>query len=217
MADVKITNTPHIVNLVGQVFDRLTVTGRLPGKRRRPKWVCRCACGSPPVNVGTAQLVSGHSRSCGCLRKETTTARSTIHGGRGTPEYNIWKGMKARCLDTECLAYSYYGGRGITICDRWINSFPNFLSDMGNRTSPDHTIDRIDNDGNYCPENCRWATMAEQGRNTRNNHLITHNGLTMCLTDWAAKVGLSRSVLSDRINKRKWTIEKALNTPKKQV
>lgn len=165
--------------MIGRTFGRLTVIVRVsspPGsraQRKRIKWMCMCLCGSVKV-VLNEHLLSGRSSSCGCLRRELMGAigRGRLrHGaavhGRETPEFRVWMGMKQRCYAMKSPAWDRYGGRGIAVCARWLESFENFLSDMGRRPSPDLSLDRINNDGNYEPGNCRWATRKEQNANRR--------------------------------------------------
>jgi hypothetical protein len=124
---------------------------------------CRCDCGVE-VRVRVAQLVTGKTRSCGCLQREITGARRRTHGKSRTPEHRAWRGMLDRCTLPTHISYPYYGGRGITVCERW-RSFANFLADMGPKPTSKHTLDRINGNGNYEPSNCRWATWSEQNRN----------------------------------------------------
>jgi hypothetical protein len=150
------------------------------------------------------------------MRAEISSKRMKTHGGtvdnkgRNTPEYKSWAHMKARCNSETNHKYHLYGARGIKVCDRWLNNFENFLADMGQKPSPLHTIDRIDNNGNYEPSNCRWATKKEQGRNTRTNLLITHNGKTMTLIEWSELSGVNKITLRNRISLYGWSVEKAL-------
>lgn len=145
------------------------------------------------------------------------TPRNLKHGhtrnGHFSPEYESWRGMNERCNNPNHNRYDLYGGRGIVVCERW-RKFENFLEDMGLKPSPTHSIDRYPNkDGNYEPVNCRWATDAEQVRNNSRTHFIEHNGIRLCLTDWALRVGMKRNTLQSRL-RLGWNIEDALNAPK---
>lgn len=156
-----------IKNLTNQRFGRLIVVKKDQNTtNRQTTWLCRCDCGAEK-RVQGSNLIHGQTKSCGCLRKEATKLRSTIHGLCNTIEYEIWCGMIQRCYNPNSGGYDYYGRRGITICDRWRDNFINFLADMGARPSSKHSIDRIDNDGNYEPSNCKWATKKEQRLNQR--------------------------------------------------
>lgn len=133
------------------------------------------------------------------------------HGGYGTPEYLSWAGMIQRCTNPKNYGYRYWGGRGIAVCERW-RKFQNFLADMGTKPSHRHSIDRINNNGNYEPGNCRWATMSEQRLNSTTTRWLTFRGVTQPMKDWAHAVGLSYKTLSDRLQ-RGWSVEKAISTP----
>ena len=143
-----------------------------------------------------------------CLRL-LRASLATKHNRYHSPEYRSWAALKSRCFDPQNSAYHYYGGRGISVCERW-TSFEHFYTDMGPRPSPKHSIDRINNNGDYCRENCRWATSQEQCRNTRRTHLLTFEGKTLCVTDWALILGIDRHTIIRRL-KRGWSVEKTLS------
>ena len=164
-------------------------------------WNCICDCG---VNrtVNTGHLTSGASKSCGCLQKEINIKLRTKHGQSKSTyrssEHTTWQNMKKRCLDQNNAHYHNYGGRGITVCDRWVNSFENFYADMGKKPTNKHTLERINNDGNYEPSNCKWATRQEQLLNKRvRKDALIHEGLTT--SEWAKKVGCSTTAAYYRI------------------
>jgi hypothetical protein len=193
-------------DLKGRTFGRWVVlefSGR--DKNRNALYLCRCLCGQEKT-VCRVNLLNGQSTSCGCYLREI----STTHGGRGTIEWGIWSRIKQRCNNPRCPKYSDYGGRGIVLCDRWRVSFANFLADMGKRPSPEYSIDRIDNDGPYSPENCRWATRSEQGRNYRQNHLIEYQGSVRTLVEWSEITGIRSDTISMRL-KKGWSVERALS------
>jgi hypothetical protein len=185
----------------GQVYGRLTVQHLDPDRRRGPdrhlRWVCLCVCGRTAVVTGK-QLRSGKTRSCGCLARETARRTATKHGGSASREYLIWKGMKTRCSNPKADSFPRYGGRGITVCERWSRSFADFLVDMG-PAPPGMTIERVDNSLGYGPGNCRWATGAEQQSNRRNNVLITLDGETRTLAEWCRIKGVNYFTARTRI------------------
>jgi len=146
------------VDLTSQRFGKLVVIERVQNQRHQPMWKCQCECGSTPIIRG-AQLRSGITRSCGCLK--------TKHGMSKSYLYKCWQQMKQRCTNFNSEDWRDYGGRGITVCERWLDSFENFYEDMGHRPTSNHSIDRIDNNGNYEPSNCRWATASQQQFNKR--------------------------------------------------
>lgn len=169
----------------------------------RGDWHCRCDCGTSSV-VNGASLRIGNSGSCGCRVPEISREMGRLtatHGMTGTPEYAAWRSMKGRCHNPTDQGYGNYGARGIIVCDRWRDSFENFLADMGLRPSDNHSIDRINVNGNYEPKNCRWATTGEQSRNRRNNRWVTHQGQAMLLTDAAMAAGLPVSTVQSRMRK----------------
>jgi len=207
----------------GDCFGRLTVTGEAakyhaPGGQVQRQVECKCDCGNV-VTVRTASLRSGLTASCGCLQREKAAVNgrnSATHGMNGTPTFRAWMSMKQRCLNTNHEFYRHYGGRGITFCERW-QSFENFLADMGERPSSNHTLDRYpNNDGNYEPGNVRWATWFQQNSNRRNTILLTMNGETMCVAEWSRKTGIHTDTIRWRIT-RGWTVEDALTTPARKL
>ncbi len=207
---------PAIINLVGQRFGKLAVV-RFVGlnKYRYALWECRCDCGES-VLIPSGKLRTGNSKSCGCLKREATRThgQSRCNEGQGTPEYETWRSMLARGRGTNKRGRHNYAERGITVCQRWIDSFEDFLIDMGPKPSPNHSIDRIDNNGNYEPGNCRWATKKQQDRNRRTNRLLTLNGKTMCLVEWAESLGVTSQTIINRLDTYGWCLEEALTLPK---
>ena len=202
-------------DLVGLNFGKLTVLECLGKTGKYYYYNCICECGNIK-SIERINLMSGHTTSCGCFIKEKNISRCTTHGCAGeelkTSEYRIWNHIKERCNNPKDKRYSDWGGRGITICDEWTNSFDTFLFDMGTRPSPKHSIDRIDNNKGYYKENCKWSTKIEQGRNKRNNVNIFYLGETKCLSEWAEILGLRYWTLYNRIY-RGWNFERALSTP----
>lgn len=199
---------------IGERFGRYTVE-RPTIPDRISRFIVRCDCGAER-DVSAGDLRNGSSRSCGCLKRDATAARSTTHGhagAGGSLSYESWTSAKSRCSNPNVRAYPHYGGRGIQMCDRWKNSFHAFLQDMGERPSKDMTLERINNDGNYEPGNCVWASVQQQRRNTRCTRMIEFQGEVKCLSDWAAAYGLSILTLHSRLGKLGWGIERALTTP----
>lgn len=203
---------PKRIDLTGKKFGRLVVERRIgPDFRFQIIWEVRCSCGKVKT-ISTSRLTAGTTVSCGCYRDE----KKIKHGGSNWPEYQVWYSMVRRCRDKRCKGYKIYGARGIKVCDRWADEFSNFISDMGRRPSSKMTIERKDNDGDYCPDNCTWATRLAQGRNTRKNRLITYKEKTKCLSEWAQIFGMKSGTLNRRL-KYGWSIESALETPVKKT
>lgn len=198
-----------VIDISGMKYGRLTVIEFSEMRKGKSFWLCRCDCGNSSVIVGN-NLKNGHSESCGCKRLEDKTFRKTIHGMSKTKTYSVWQHMVERCNNPKNKRYLNYGGRGIKVCDKWLK-FNGFYEDMGDKPEG-LTLDRKDSDGNYCKDNCRWATMKTQQNNRTNNHVITFLGKTKTLMQWAEEIGIKYKVLNDRINKHGWSIERALTT-----
>jgi hypothetical protein len=192
-------------NLTGQKFGKLTVQSLDGYSANSLAWKCLCECGKT-TRVRGAHLKSGKIQSCSCLKKNNAVK----HGQAKSPTYNVWASMLARCGNPKNAAYSRYGGRGITVCERW-RDFQNFFADMGEAPSG-LTLERTDNDLGYSPENCRWATRTEQARNRRSNTKLTLNGKTLTICEWEAECGISQDQISLRL-RRGWSIERALTVP----
>lgn len=206
-------------DLTGRKFGRWTVLGegthKYSGKHRILYWKCKCECGTfKEIHGGS--LVLRRSESCGCLLKEKLkNGLNSTHGMSKTRIYATWGRIIYRCYNKKTSDWYLYGGRGIKVCDRWRYSFENFFEDMGSTYKEGLTIDRKDNDGNYEPENCRWATQKQQQRNKRNSHNITFNGKTQCIAAWAEELGIKVSTLGMRITKYGWSVEESLSGTKK--
>lgn len=179
----------NLIDLTGQRFKRLLVLSRAENNLRGySRWFCRCDCGTEKI-IDASKLRGGTTVSCGCHRKEAIRHSRITHRGCGTSIHNVWRSMKQRCLDKDSQAYDYYGGRGITICDRWL-SFEAFREDLGEKPAG-MSLDRIDNNGPYSPENCRWASAAQQARNRKSNINVVIDNRTMCLSDWCNQRNLN--------------------------
>lgn len=190
----------NAIDIKGKRFGRLVAQRPAVLLRGFRGWSCLCDCGAITA-VRTGQLTSGKTTSCGCAKVDALIERSTRHGHARRPEYGIWANIRTRCTNQRSRAYQQYGGRGIRMHEEWQQDFAAFLRDVGPRPSEDHSIDRIDNQGNYAPGNVRWATDAEQRRNTRRNRRLTICGVSMCLADWIAEAGISRWKLTDRLDR----------------
>ena len=204
-----------IKDLTGQKFGRLTVVKQNGHKGKKVAWLCRCDCGNYTTVTGS-ELKTGGTKSCGCINKERMKGNKIrlTHGGTKTRLYGIWRSMKQRTENPKTINYELYGGRGITVCDEWRDSFEAFrdwAQESGYKD--DLTIDRIDHDGPYSPENCRWVDWETQENNRCNNRLITYNGKTQSVSQWAREIGMKPKTLHRRINDKGWSVEKALTTP----
>ncbi len=191
-----------ILDLKGKTFNRLAVISYAYSKNNRSYWNCICKCVSRTKCVVQGKLLRNNDTgSCGCLRRELPNR--TTHGKTKTSIYHIWISMKARCNNKMYIDYKNYGGRGISVCDRWLHSFENFYEDMGPKPTNKHTIDRINNNGNYEPRNCRWITRLDQANNKRSNIIITYKNKTQSLAHWCRELGLKYSTTYVKLLKQK--------------
>lgn len=196
-----------LIDLIGQKFGKLKVLKRAKNDKCGNRcWLCQCSCGDEnEIIVRGDSLKTGHTKSCGCFKKE----RATKHGhSQKNKTYKSWQSMIQRCINPNNDNYKDYGGRGITICDRWIKSFPDFLEDMGERP-PGYTIERKNNQEGYYLKNCYWATRSQQQRNTRRNHLVTFHGKTQCIAIWSEETGIPKHIIHQRL-KRGWSTKRIL-------
>lgn len=201
----------------GDQYGRLTVIGLSTRLERRSNgiynrfWNCLCDCGNT-VEVCSGNLPSGHTQSCGCFKAERIHEGTYKHGLIHTSEYWAWSSMRRRCYDTNDKGYKNYGARGITVCDRWIESFENFISDMGMKPSPKHSVERKNNDSGYSPENCIWGTRAQQNSNRRNTRKLEHDGKNLTLMEWSQITGIKYFTLVRRVNKG-WSPSDVIGRP----
>lgn len=195
-----------MLNLIGERYGRLVVIGEAD-RRRAPcgvterRFVCRCDCGNIKT-IAAQTLRSGSAKSCGCLRREMVEEKNTTHGKSKSKLYRVWSSMKDRCLRNGARQFKDYGGRGISICDEWKNSFESFEKwATANGYAEGLTIERIDNNGNYSPGNCKWIPRSEQSKNRRMNHYLTFNNSTRTIQDWANEIGINRCTLREYCKK----------------
>lgn len=186
-------------DITGTTFGRLFVIEQTSNMGEKTMYLCKCSCGNTTI-VNRGNLVSGATTSCECYRKEKTSKLNRIHGEHGTRLYRCWRNMIDRCTNKNNKEYKNYGGRDIFVCEQWLLSFESFYQwATSNGYSEELTIERIDVNGNYCPENCTWIELNKQAKNRTNNHRITFDGETMILSDWARKLGVSPSTIKYRL------------------
>lgn len=204
---------------LGDKFGRLTVISGPTSNNWRTYFLCRCECGTEK-KINRDNLVGGRTKSCGCLRSETSAAhcKSMAKHGKsawgGTPEYRAWISMQRRCYDKRNSRYKDYGGRGIKVCKEWRMSFADFLIDMGRKPTRRYSLERQDNDGNYEPSNCVWALPVDQCNNRRGNRFLTVDGETLTVTQWARRMNLSDNIIFKRLAAG-YSDEAAIKTPKR--
>jgi len=197
------------IDMTGSRFHRWTVIREVLG-RGRPYWLCECECGNRRAIDGNS-LRKGTSKSCGCFKVERTKQILSKHGRSGSRVYNIWADMKTRCYNSKSKNWKHYGHRGISVCQKWQDSFEAFLADVGEPPSPKHSIDRINNNGDYEPGNVRWATQRQQHLNRRVTITLTYRGVTRPLYEWAEIIGMSPKILANRRHKG-WSDKQIIET-----
>lgn len=202
----------RIIDMTGQTYGRLTVLRMAASKDGRAMWECVCTCGRHTITSGYA-LRSGMAKSCTCLQKDKARARLKTHGMSDTNLYHTWVNMRKRCESKSSQDYQHYGGRGISVCTEWHDPIVFISWALSSGYKNGLTIDRIDNDGNYCPSNCRWVNRKMQARNTRRNNLLTYKGETHCVMEWACITGIPESTIRCRVYRYGWDVGRALTTP----
>lgn len=202
-------------NIIGKQFGSLTVLRKSSEAGSRQRYECACTCGNNKTYL-RCHIVSGAVKSCGCGKRTSIGLRSKTHGharpGNLSPTFTTWMSLKARCKNPNNNMYKHYCARGITVCDRWNSSFEAFLSDMGEKP-PGCSIDRIDNNLGYSPDNCKWSTATEQANNRRSNKLVTAFGVTASIADWSRRFGVDQNNISARLRSKKWSQEDAVSKP----
>lgn len=202
-------------DLTGRVFGRLEVLSRAENIGKQTAWLCKCSCGSETI-VTAGNLQNGHTQSCGCIQRETVGGVNRKHGLSNSRIYKIHAGIITRCYNEKSTRYPQYGGSGIAVCREWQGEggAENFVAwAMKNGYADNLTIDRIDYMGNYEPSNCRWVDSKTQANNRRSNRMITYNGETHNVTEWAALLGMNKDTLSGRLNSQGLSVEEAFTKP----
>lgn len=199
-------------NLLNQRFSSLLVVSKAGTKNNRVIWNCQCECGRSVI-VDTHSLTTGNTKSCGCKKYGNRVTHGEAKSNKQTRLYRIWAGMKNRCNNESHIGYAYYGAKGIKVCDEW-NDYEIFKGwALENGYADNLTIDRIDNQKGYCPENCRWATYKTQCNNTTRNHYVTADGQTLSISQWAERNNLPCRTIAARLNLLGWSPEEAVMTP----
>lgn len=201
-------------DIIGQVFGRLTVMKNIGFENGRTQYECQCSCGNIK-RTNRNQLLNGVTKSCGCLFRDTLNARNTTHGQSKGRLFRIWSGMISRCEIPSATGYERYGAKGITVCERWRDSFEAFKEDVGECPSDEHSLDRKDNHLGYFKDNCRWATPKRQAYNSSRARLIEFNGVTANVSDWERASGL-KACIGYRLD-HGWSVRDAILTPTKNM
>jgi hypothetical protein len=203
-----------VIDLTGHTYGKLKCIERSANnKHGKAQWLCQCQCGNDVVVLANS-LRTGRQVSCGCHKRLNTSKRNRKHGMTGTKIYDCWKNMVRRCHSPSSTFYERYGGRGISVCERWRGSFENFIEDMGT-PSEGFEIERVDNDLDYCKDNCKWANKTEQCNNRSSNILIEYLGEYKTLTQWQNDLGFDYETVRRRIRDYGWTFENAITKPKR--
>lgn len=199
-------------DVVGYRFGLFTVVERVAGTKKNSRWKCVCDCGRE-VDVGLPGLKT--AESCGCVRNAATAERNRSHGMAASKEHKAWSSAKNRCLNPSYVLWHRYGGRGIRMCDAWAHSFEAFIQDMGRCPVKSYSLDRINGDGHYEPGNCRWASATTQSRNRSNVRVVTVDGESLPVPEWAERLGVSHRMIHARVRICGWSYERAVTTPKR--
>lgn len=213
---------PPYINLEGKIFGRLTVQKSFKIDNKVTFWLCKCICGKEKF-IRSGSLIGGHTKSCVCLQKETVKKMFSVHGEAKTRFWNIWRNIKGRCQYPSHPSFKYYGGKGVTVCNRWLK-YVNFKEDMWASYEThikrygeiETSIGRKDNNKGYSPSNCGWETREQQSRNTTKTRFLELNGVKKPLVEWSEKLGIKRATLYARLDKLNWSEEKTLTTPTKR-
>lgn len=212
------SNAKRREDLTGMVFGRLTAIAPAEDHiakngYHRTQWLCQCECGNQIVAL-SANLKRGNTNSCGCYKHDVALTACVTHGDRHSRLYRIWTGIKTRCFDAATPTYRRYGARGISMCDEWVSQYQAFKDwSMSHGYNDSLTIDRIDNNGNYCPENCRWVTAKVQANNRSSTKRYDYNGSQYTISELSDMTGVKYHTLLARIERLNWSIEQAVNTP----
>lgn len=197
-------------DLTGREFGRWVVVEKIGFRNRRTWWFCKCQCGTQRA-VRSGNLTSGKSLSCGCLQRELASQKFTTHGLGGSSALAAIKSAISRYTKKNYQGWEHYGGRGIKVCERWMNDPTLFVADMG-EPAPGMSIERVDVNGDYEPSNCTWADVKTQSRNRTSNRIIEYNGEKKCLAEWSELIGIKQTTIDERM-KRGWTVKEAFETP----